>query len=752
LLLAARRGGRLRSAAGRAPLRCVVAGASGLCLGLAVSAWHAERLLEARLPAHCERLPLLVRGVVSELPRRGGSGERQWQRLRLELDAILPGHCAGPRRALLSVYEPIGVQPGELWEFQVVPRVPWGTANPAGFNAAAWYARERIDMVGSVRSGGARRLRAPAGLTTVHQRLRARMVQALDAQLGEGPAAALLRALVVGDRSAIDERLWRELQAWGVTHLLVISGLHIALVAAAGLYCGRVLGRLGLLFGWAHATRWCPTLCALLCALAYTALAGFSAPTVRALVMSACFLLASVLGRHARSGRNLLLAAWVLLLCNPMLALGGGFWLSFGAVAALLWLLGWSEPASRWRTTLRVHGYMSLAMLPLGALWFQGGSLLALPANLVAAPLVGFWVVPLALLGAVCLWCLPALSDWCWQAAAWPLLLLLEGFTRVAEQGSAFGYLALAPGPLGLGCALIAVALQALPLPRSLRWFSLVLLLPLILPDRSAPPWQAQLSVLDVGQGTAVVLRSAGHTLVYDTGGGDPHGANHALRSVLPFLRQQGVRRVDDLIISHADTDHSAGTAALLKQMPVQRIHLGELLDAAPAGRLCRAGRRWQWSENVEFLTLTAGRPSALEGNAASCVLRVDVAGLRFLLTGDLGVEGERELVRYWRDELRADWLLVGHHGSATSTATAFLRWVRPRIAVLSHARANAFGHPHPQVLKRLHQADVLVHSTAVRGALHYTVYPDGRLRVHAERDGYQPYWVGRHPDSTPAR
>lgn len=723
--------------------------ASGVLLGVAVAAWHGQRLLDARLADHCEREPLVLRGVVAERPRTGGSGDRHWQRLTLEVRALSPQRCAGPRRALLTLYEARPLQPGELWEFQVVPRVPWGTANPAGFNAAAWYARSGIDMVGSIRSGSAHRVRTASGLVGLHQRLRAQLADAISARLDDPGAAALLRALVVGERSAIDEAVWRQLQHWGITHLLVISGLHIALVAAAGVLLGSALGRVGLLLGWAHALRWCPALCGLCGALGYSALAGFTVPTVRALIMSGCFLLALVSGRQARSGRNLLYAVWLLLLLNPLQSLGSGFWLSAGAVAALLWLLGWSGPLPRWRAALRVHGFMALLMLPASAWWFQGGSLLSLPANLLAAPLVGFWVVPVALLGSALFWLAPAFSVLCWQAASWPLLHLLDTFAGPGAALARWGYITLSPAGMAVCLALLAALMQALPLAPGMRLASVALLLPLLLADRAAPPWLARLTVLDVGQGTAVVLRSAQHTLVYDTGGGDPAGANHGTRTLLPFLRQQGIDRIDDLVISHADTDHSAGTRALLEAVPVARIHLGEPLPAAPQGRPCRAGRRWRWDSGVEFTTLTTSRPGQLEGNAASCVLMAVVHGRRFLLTGDLGVEGERELVRYWGDALRADWLLVGHHGSATSTASAFLRRVQPRFAVLSHARANAFGHPHPQVLRRLCRSGATVHATAERGALHYTVDREGRITVHAERDGYQPYWAGR---ATPAR
>jgi competence protein ComEC len=713
----------------------------GVCVGLAWGGWHAERLLQTRLADECEREPLVLRGEVRGLPRAGSVGERNWQRFRLRVQHVSPARCAGPELALLTLYDGPQLRAGELWAFSVIPRVPWGNANPAGFDAAAWYAREGIDLLGSVRANTAERLRPAAGTAALHHRLRQRIADAIREAAGSERSAALLRALVVGDRGGIDDALWQQLQVWGITHLLVISGLHVALVAAGGLFLGRWLARPMLLMGWSQSSRFVPVLCGLACALGYSALAGFSVPTVRALIMAGCFMLGALLLRRGHSWRNLLLAAWLLLLLNPLQALGSGFWLSLGAVAALLWLLAWGMPRRPWCQAVRIHAFMTLAMLPLTAWWFQGGSLLGLPANLLAVPLVSLWVVPMALAGTLVHYLEPALAALMWQAATWPLQALLAFAAHAEDRGVSAAYLGLAPSATAVGCALLAAAMQALPLAPHMRLCSLVLALPLVLADRSPPPWVAELTVLDVGQGTAVVLRSRDETLVYDTGGGDPQGSNQATRSLLPFLRQQGVRRIDDLVISHADNDHSAGTGALREALPVSRIHLGENIDQVRDGQPCRAGKRWRWRSGIQFLTLTAGRPSVLSGNAASCVLLISVSGRRFLLTGDLGTEGERELVQYWGDALRADWLLVGHHGSATSSASAFLNRVQPRYAVLSHARANPFGHPHPEVLRRLRHTGAAIHSTARSGALRYAIYADGDIQVRAERHAPRPYW-----------
>jgi competence protein ComEC len=483
---------------------------------------------------------------------------------------------------------------------------------------------------------------------------------------------------------------------------------------------------------------------------AYCALAGFSIATQRALCMLACFVLAGLLGRRSSPANNLLLAALLVLVLNPFAALGSGFWLSFAAVAALLWLGAWQHSPWRWQRLLWTHGFMSLVMLPLGAWWFGGSSVVSALANLLMIPLVGMVVVPLALLAVVAMFALPAVEPFLWELAAWPLLKLLPLAQQLAAQADGWLYRQIPPSPPEVALALAGVVLVVLPLSWRVRSPALLLLLPLALPPQyparfprvEESPQLTRVTVLDVGQGTAVIVRAGGQTLLYDTGGGDPTGANMASAVILPYLRLLGVSALDTLVISHPDNDHSAGTTTIRAAMPVKHFYYGGKLAAASSGRSCFAGQAWRWPGGQRFQFLSPAAEVSGSSNDSSCVLLIEAGGRRLLLAGDVENARERELVRYWGDGLASDWLLVAHHGSRTSSSYALLKQVRPDIAVLSSGYANRFGHPHPDVVARLREAGAVLYGTASDGALEFEFAPDQPVRVRSWRREVRRFWM----------
>lgn len=718
--------------------------AAGLCMGCALAVHHGQGLLRERLVDPCSGQQQVVTGMVSSLPRssliRDGTPR---QRFELSVESGVPGDCGETDLILLSYYGPREIIPGQRWRFQVRLKKPWGLANPGTFNMQAWFARTGIDAVGSVRSGSAELLspaRGPAGSV---DRLRMAISQRIDAlAIEEGPRG-VLRAVTVADKSGINPSLWSLFQFYGINHLLVISGLHIGLLAGVGLLLGRLLARPLLLAG--HPALWLPGTLALALAAAYAALAGFSVATQRALCMLACFILAQVCGRESASANNLLLAALVVLVLSPLESLGSGFWLSFTAVAALLWLGRWRRGGGWTGRVAGAHVFMSLVMLPLGGWWFGGSSLVAAPANLLMVPLVGLLVVPVALMAA-CLFLmgLPA-DELLWRLAAWPLEQLLP---PAREGVSLFGsavYVRMAPGPAQFFLALIAVALLAIPSGPMLRGLALLCAVPLLLPQAtpgSDPPGLTRVTVLDVGQGTAVVVQASGRALLYDTGGGDPAGPNMATAVVLPYLRWRGVNGLDTLVISHADSDHSAGTAAILRALPVARVRYGPGIPAAGWGQACRAGEAWRWPGGQRFQILSPGGESGLSSNDTSCVLQIDLGNQRLLLPGDIEATRERELVRYWGRELRSQWLLAGHHGSLTSTSNAWLKHVLPETVVISSGHANRFGHPHPTVIGRLVRDGAATLETSRWGALEFEFAPGREPVIRLYRAEKSRFWM----------
>jgi competence protein ComEC len=649
---------------------------------------------------------------------------------------------------LLSYYGPAKIIPGQTWTFPAKLSKPWGLANPGSFNLQAWYAQTGIDAVGSVTGGRGLREADPVTAASLPDRLRQVVSERIMALPLATPVAAILAAVTVADKSGIDPALWTLFQQFGINHLLVISGLHVGLVAGATYLLGGLLQRLLLLAG--VSAGWLPALLALVSCGAYTALAGFSVATQRALCMLLCFIVASLAGRGSTAANNLLVAAAIVLGLNPLAALGSGFWLSFAAVATLLWLAGWQSGRPAWSRLLWTHGVMSLAMLPLGAWWFGGSSVVAGVANLVMVPLVGMLVVPLALLAVLAMYLLPAAEPTLWQLAGWPLEQLLPAAQWLAAGGGEWLYLQLAAGLPDVVLAALGVALLILPVSWDTRALALLMIVPLALPPdvqagfsrRERARELTSVTVLDVGQGTAVIVRAGDRVLVYDTGGGDPDGANMVSAVVLPWLRQHGVTALDTVVISHPDNDHSAGAATLLGAMDTTRLYHGGHMPDLGRGRPCLAGQAWRWPGGQQFQFLAPASTAAGPSNDSSCVLQIHAAGHRLLLAGDVESEQERELVRYWGGALASDWLLVAHHGSRTSSSYALLKTVKPAVAAISSGYANRFGHPHPAVVKRIESMGAVVYNTASAGALECEFAPGQPLRCSRYRREKRRFWM----------
>jgi len=338
-----------------------------------------------------------------------------------------------------------------------------------------------------------------------------------------------------------------------------------------------------------------------------------------------------------------------------------------------------------------------------------------------------------------------------WLLAAWPLQQLVP-LAKALAQDSQWLYLQFHGASADVLLAAMGILLVILPLPFRARALALLMVLPLLLPpdyragfpSRPEPPGMTRVTVLDVGQGTAVVVRSGPKVLVYDTGGGDPAGTNMAGAVVLPYLRQQGAATVDTLVISHPDNDHSAGAATLLAAMPPSRVYFGGDWEAIGDARPCLAGQAWRWpgGPQFQFLSPVPAPAGAGPSNDSSCVLQIEAAGFRLLLLGDVESSQERELVRYWGNRLDSDWLLVPHHGSRTSSSWALLKAVTPSVAAVSSGYANRFGHPHEDVLARLGQAGAQVYDTAGGGALEFEFAQGQPVKVWRRRQEHKRFWM----------
>jgi competence protein ComEC len=669
-------------------------------LGFAWACTSAQWALDDRLALELDGRTLWLQGQVVGLPEAGEGV------LRFQLEQASSRRAELPSRLRLAWYGGPALHASETWRLAVRVKRPHGLVNPQAFDYEAWLLAQRIGATGTVKSG---ELVQPAtGLGAWRDSLRQRVL-ATPAQGREGALAAL----VLGDGSGLSRADWQLLQNTGTVHLMVISGQHIGLLA--GLLYGLVAGlaRLGY---WPRSWPWLPWACVLAFAgaLAYSLLAGFSVPLQRACVMVGLVLLWRWRFRHLGVWLPLWLALVAVLLLEPLASLQAGFWLSFGAVALLLLLFSGRLGAwPWWRTLLRAQWAMAIGLLPLllalGLPVSASGPL----ANLLAVPVVGLLVVPLALLGTLLL-PLPWLgAELLWLAGA-----VLDLLFAVLGQ-MALWLPAWLPSALPLWAwLLVALGALLLLLPAGIPMRSLggLLLLPLLFSPQQRPEHgQAEVWLLDVGQGLAVLVRTQRHDVLYDAGPrfGD---FDTGERVVLPSLRALDVRGLNLLLISHADNDHAGGASAIQRGLPVERVLSGEP-DQLPRGlqaEACVSGQRWEW-DGVRFSTWQWA--AARDGNQASCVLRVEANGERLLLTGDIDSQAERALLDSGLD-LRAEWLLAPHHGSRGSSSPAFVQRVAPRAVLISRGQHNSFGHPHAQVVVRYRASAARLYDTVLQGAL----------------------------------
>ena len=714
---------------------------------------HAHCLLGTQLPVQLEGQALVLEGTVVGLPQVDA------RRVRFDFDVtsarrdgravVLSG------RLRLSWYDGAPtVLPGERWRLAVRLKRPRGLVNPGGMDYERWLFVRGITATGYVLSRAGNRHTGPDGATGLDG-LRHRLSSAIGTRLAGRDSGAIIKALAVGDRSAMTRNQWQTLRATGTNHLMAISGLHVGLMAGlAWFVVTRLWAAAAMPVRWLAAPR-AAALAALMAGLVYAALAGFTLPTQRALVMLTVVMAGFLLQRRVAPSTSLCLALGAVLALDPFAVLSAGFWLSYGAVAViLLGMCGRLRHGSRrrwhrlWWRWGRVQWLVAVGLLPAGMAWFLEYPLIAAVANLVAVPWAGGVLVPLVLGGAGLVTIAPPAGGALLDAAGWAAdtmwlwLEALAGLDLILRP-------ALAPPPLAVAAACVGVALLIAPRGFPARFLGVIWLLPLLsLPVPRPQPGEIWLTVLDVGQGLSAVVRTRSRVIVFDTGPRYRSGFDAGRDVVAPYLRRQGVRRVDLLIVSHGHNDHAGGAGSLLRTVPVSEVMTNVPMNGRDTGP-CRAGDRWHW-DGVDFAVLHPGEGDPREGNDGSCVLMVRGAGGRLLLPGDIEERAESAMVSRDGPGLRADVLVVAHHGGRSSSTAAFLDAVGPELALLPVGYRNRHGFPHREVLARLAERSVRTFDTARDGAL--TLVMDARRGVGSprrERIADAHLWRGGAPSAT---
>ncbi len=735
--------------------RWIFFAAMGVCCvsaGFFYAATRAQLRMNDALPPAWEGRDVQIVGVVASLPQHY---ERS---VRFEFDvervitpgAVVPSHIALNWWGSVAKEGSHGslpdLKPGERWQLTVRLRRPRGSANPHGFDYEAWLFERDIRATGSVRpKSGSRRIDAmvhkPAyWIEATRERLRARILQALP----DKPYAGVLAALAIGDQRAIPADQWQIFTRTGVNHLMSISGLHVTMVSGLIFAFAYGLWRRSARLTLRLPARKAAVLAGLTAALIYTLLAGYEVPAQRTLYMLGVVAVALWLNRMSSALAVLSVALLVVVLIDPWAVLAAGFWLSFGAVAVILYVSVGRVGTAHWLLTwAQVQWAVTLALMPALLALFQQVSIISPLANALAIPLVSLVVVPLTLAGMLLPfdWVLQlahGVMSWCGLALAWMSNLPAAVWQQHAPPG---------------WTVLVAVAgAIVLLLPRGfpLRWTGLAAFLPLFL---AAPPplpeGELQLTVLDVGHGLAVVARTRHHALLFDSGPAYGPQADAGNRMIVPYLRAAGVKALDMLIVSHDDIDHYGGASSVLQAMPVAQLltsvpDLDPLRFEADKSAHCFAGQSWAW-DGVRFDMLHPTRDSyddaSIRDNNRGCVLRIATRHGAVLIPADIEARAELQLLASSREALRAQVLLVPHHGSKTSSTAAFVQAVDPRIVIYAVGYRNRFRHPHPDVEERYLRHGSHVYRTDRDGALTLHLGAGDAIRVTPHRATYRRYW-----------
>lgn len=693
--------------------------------------WCAHGLLAARLAPELEGKNLVLTGWVASIPQP----QAEYLRFRFQVETLnghRPGGAGIPERLRLTWSGTWHhVAPGQHWRFTVRLKRPRGYMNPGGFDYEGWLFRQGIGATGYVRHDQAQRL--PGALRYPLLRTRAAVSRAIASALPDSQFAGVASALAVGDTAGITPAQWQVFRNAGIAHLVAISGLHIGLLAGLIFLFTQLI--------WRRSAWLCERLpapvasavAALLGASIYAAMAGFSVPTERALIMLAAATGAILLRRRPRWQDLLGLALIGVLLLDPLSVCSIGLWLSFGAVAAILYALS-GRPGLKpgWiRELLRTQWAVGIGLLPLLVYFFHRTALVSPLANLIAVPVYSLAVVPLVLAGTL------LLSVWHWGGAlllrcaaeimrlSWPVLERLAALPHGQLAAPAAGLLAVLVAMLGAAWLLAPRGLPA-------RWQGLILLLPLFFSASTPiPPGGFDVSMLDVGQGLSAVVRTAHHTLIYDTGPAFSPTSDAVKLVVLPWLQARGIARPDLVVISHEDNDHAGGLPRLRSRFPGLPV-LSGAVDRFSNVWSCLAGQHWRW-DGVRFEVLYPDPAAPLHRNDASCVLKISSAGGSMLLVGDLMRDGERRLIRLQPEHLSAQVLVAPHHGSNSSSSQSFIDAVTPDLVLFPVGYRNRWRFPKSPVLARYRAA-----GAALADSVH-----DGAIRV-SFRPGQEPAIIGR--------
>ncbi|MGE3920765.1 MAG: DNA internalization-related competence protein ComEC/Rec2 [Gammaproteobacteria bacterium] len=687
-------------------------------LGFSWASFLALTVYHYDFPKDLENKPIYMIGTISSIPIKTNFGIRfdfktqDYDGLKVRL--TWPHHSSKQFKV------------GQQWKLLVKLKRIHGFLNPGGDDYEKMLFMENIQATGFV-------LKA-SNISNHHpimnlSYLRQSIATNIQRELLENPFVGIIAALAVGERSHITPEQWRVFSATGTNHLVVIAGLHIGICTIFTYFIFAWAWRRSAILPLMIPTPIVATIASLIVAFIYAALAGFSVPTLRALIMVMVYMMGVIFRIRLPALHAYFLALFFILIIEPFSILSAGFWMSYSAVFIIIYAMNYRlSTNSLWWRFGRVQWVIGIGLIPLTMLYFHNFSFSSFFVNSLAIPWIGFLVEPLSILGAITSLFNQFLSVVFLKLAAWllasiwPIITWFSNFSTMTndiylENKGVFFSL------------LMAVLLFLAPKGWPGKYLGLIFYLPFFYYQPSSPkPNQLWMSLLDVGQGLSVVLQTAHHVLVFDTGPKFSNDFNTGKQVIVPFLKHEGIKKIDKLYISHGDNDHRGGVGSVLQSFKVQSIETS-VPDLFPKAlsTYCKAGRHWRW-DGVEFENLYPTQEQLNLDNNSSCVLLIKVGTHKILLTGDIEKPAEKYLLMHNVKQLKAEILVVPHHGSITSSTEAFVEAVHPRYALFATGYLNRFHFPNPIVLARYKKMHVKMYNTAETGAVIFKISADKSL------------------------
>lgn len=692
------------------------------CMGFSWTLILAHQRLSHQLPKILEGKILLAKGRILTIPENH-SNIVHFDFLIQNLGTTVPIQYPISVRIKGYFHKNLNVlthfKKGDVWQFVVRLRRPRAFWNPGSFDYQAELFQQNICATGYLLEKFPLHLIQRANAYYFIDNLRQKITAKVEKALQNYHLSGLISALTTGIRCEITDEQWQVMRGTGTNHLFAISGLHLAFIAGIIYWIVRfIYCRIPYITLYIPAPKIASAI-TILSAIFYSALAGFAIPTQRALLMLSAFSLAILKRRYLTRWHSFYLALLIILIIEPFAVLSASFWLSFTAVILIFYaVLDRIKPLKNWRAWCRIQLTVSLGLIPLSLLFFHQISWISFVANLIAIPSIGFLILPFSLLGSLLSLVSPVLGNHILIFAE-QLLELLWKLLKFFSEIVFAQYYAYLSNSWILVSSLVGILLLLAPKGMPTRCLGFFWILPLFFGESQQPQYgDIWIHLLDVGQGLSSVVRTQHHVLIYDTGPRLSPSFDAGKSVVLPFLQTIGVQKVNLMVISHGDNDHSGGAMIILKQ-----IQVGKVLSSIPTKflpnivNLCKEKMHWHW-DGISFEILYPPMNHHYLGNNSSCVLKISNHLQSILLVGDIEKAAENYLVHEKQKDLRSTVLIVPHHGSKTSSSIEFLNHVQPVYALFPTGFHNRFKFPHKIVLNRYKRLGSKIYNTATEGTI----------------------------------